>query len=72
MFLEYHLLNLAEVTDPITDEQFEVVRGDQCEQGLVEGAQRKTQLAYGVLLKDVLRCGAEEVGELIHVVEFFS
>ena len=41
-----------------------------CEQGLVEGAHRKTQLAYGVLLKDVLQCGQEEVGELVHVVEF--
>ena len=40
------------------------------EQGLVEGMHVQTQRILGMLVKDVMRCFPNEVGELYHVVEF--
>lgn len=40
------------------------------EQGLVEGLHRETQKIYGMLVHDIMKCLPNEVGELLHVVEF--
>ena len=40
------------------------------EQGLVEGKHRETLRIYGMLVKDIMQCFANETGELHHVVEF--
>ena len=40
------------------------------EQGLVEGMHKQTQKILGMLVHDVFKCLPNEVGELIHVVEF--
>ena len=40
------------------------------EQGLVESRHIETQKIMGMLVKDVMQCFPNEVGELLHVVEF--
>ena len=40
------------------------------EQGLVESRHIETQKIMGMLVKDVLQCFPNEVGKLLHVVEF--
>ena len=40
------------------------------EQGLVEGLHRETQKVFGMLVVDIMRCLPNEVGELMHLVEF--
>ena len=40
------------------------------EQGLVEGLHKETQKVFVMLVYDIMKCLPNEVGELLHVVEF--
>ena len=40
------------------------------EQGLVESKHKETQKIMGMLVKDIMQCFPNEIGELTHVVEF--
>ena len=40
------------------------------EQGLVENSHKQTQRIMGIMVADVFKCMPNEVGELLHVIEF--